>query len=125
MGADDLKFFYKIGYKLFNFGLYFTSFFFPTAVGACIFSTKKIHDEMKGFDLQIVLCEDCDYVKRAKKISRFKMIPIAFQFDPRRLEQDGFFKMGFTYLRANIRRFFLGEMKNNEIEYKFGHYDDK
>lgn len=52
------------------------------------------------------------------------MIPVSFWFDPRRLEQDGFVKMGLTYLKANVRRFFLGEMRNNEMEYQFDHYKD-
>lgn len=124
MGAEELAPFYKIGYSLFNAGLFLTSFFFPTAVGACIFSTKTAHNKINGFDEEIVLCEDCDYVKRSSKRYNFKMIPVTFYFDPRRLEQDGFFNMGFTYLRANVRRFFLGEMKKNEIEYKFGHYEE-
>ena len=125
MGAEDLEPFYKMGYGLFNAGLFITSFFFPTAVGACIFSTKTAHSRINGFDQEIILCEDCDYVKRLSKTYNFKMIPISFQFDPRRLKQDGFFNMGFTYFKANIRRFFLGEMKKNEMEYKFGHYKDQ
>jgi hypothetical protein len=72
-----------------------------------------------------VLCEDCNYVKKAAKTWRFRFLPLSFQFDPRRLEQDGFFKMGFTYLKANVRRFFFGEMRNNEMEYKFGHYQQQ
>ncbi len=124
MGAEELKPFYKMGYGLFNAGLFLTSFFFPTAVGACIFSTKTAHARINGFDQEIILCEDCDYVKRLSKTYNFRMIPVRFQFDPRRLEKDGFFNMGFTYFKANVRRFFLGEMKNNEMEYKFGHYED-
>jgi glycosyltransferase involved in cell wall biosynthesis len=122
MGSRKLAPAYKAGYGFFNAGLFTTQFFFPTAVGACIFSTKRAHDEIGGFDESIVLCEDCNYVKKAAKTWRFRFLPLSFQFDPRRLEQDGFCKMGFTYLKANVRRFFFGEMRNNEMEYKFGHY---
>ncbi|USD67973.1 glycosyltransferase [Vibrio sp. SCSIO 43136] len=125
MGADKLSFAYKAGYGVFNAGLFATQFFFPTAVGACIFSTKRLHQEIGGFDEQIVLCEDCDYVKRAAQTWRFRMLPVSFQFDPRRMEQDGFFTMGLTYLKANVRRFLFGEMRNNEMEYKFGHYSEQ
>ena len=89
-----------------------------------MFSTKRAHNEIDGFDQTIVLCEDCDYAKRAAKTWRYRMIPVSFWFDPRRLEQDGFVKMGLTYLKANVRRFFLGEMRNNEMEYQFDHYKD-
>lgn len=122
MNANGLPFHYKLGYMAFNAGMYVTQFFFPTAVGACIFSTKEAHKKIDGFDEKITLCEDCDYVKKASRTWRFRFLPISFSFDPRRLEQDGFFKMGFTYLKANIRRFFCGEMRNGEIKYPFNHY---
>lgn len=125
MGARQLTPVYKAGYGLFNAGLFATQFFFPTAVGACIFSTKRAHHEIGGFDEEIVLCEDCNYVKKAAQTWRFRFLPLSFQFDPRRLEQDGFVKMGATYLKANIRRFFFGEMRNNEMKYKFGHYQQQ
>ncbi|WP_117234834.1 glycosyltransferase family 2 protein [Vibrio maerlii] len=125
MGSSELPMIHKLGYGLFNGGLYLTQFFFPTAVGACIFSSRRVHQEIGGFDEEIVLCEDCDYVKRASQTWRFRFLPITFGFDPRRLDQDGTFKMGFTYLKANVRRFFFGEMRNNEMEYKFGHYSEQ
>ncbi|CAH0540268.1 glycosyltransferase family 2 protein [Vibrio marisflavi] len=123
MGAKNLSFVHKVGYSLFNLGLFTTQFVFPTAVGACIFSTKRVHDEIDGFDEKIVLCEDCDYVNRASKTWRFRFLHLTFGFDPRRLDQEGIFKMGATYLKANVRRLFFGEMRNNEMEYKFGHYN--
>lgn len=125
MGSKDLPMAHKLGYWVFNAGLFITQYTFPTAVGACIFSTKRVHNEINGFDESITLCEDCDYVKRASKTWRFRFLPMTFEFDPRRLDQDGFFKMGMTYFKANVRRFFFGEMRNNEMEYKFGHYKDQ
>lgn len=125
MGAKDLPIVHKFGYQLFNLGLFVTQFVFPTAVGACIFSTKRVHKEIGGFDEQITLCEDCDYVNKASKTWRYRLISMTFGFDPRRLDQDGVFKMGFTYLKANIRRIFFGEMRNNEMEYQFGHYQEQ
>tara|TARA_Y100001960_G_scaffold295687_1_gene340557 strand:+ start:132 stop:860 length:729 start_codon:yes stop_codon:yes gene_type:complete len=125
MGAKDLPMIHKLGYGLFNVGLYVTQYFFPTAVGACIFSTKRVHSEIGGFDESIVLCEDCDYVKRASQTWRFRFLNLTFGFDPRRLDQDGVFKMGYTYLSANVRRFLFGEMRNNEMNYQFGHYKEQ
>lgn len=122
MGADNLALIHKLGYSLFNAGLFATQFFFPTAVGACIYSTQQVHQQIGGFDEQITLCEDCEYVKKASMTWRYRMLPLSFTFDPRRLNQDGAIRMGYTYLKANLRRFFLGEMRNSEMEYKFGHY---
>ncbi|MBD1556442.1 glycosyltransferase [Vibrio sp. S9_S30] len=123
MGAKGLPFAHKAGYTLFNIGLFATQFVFPTAVGACIFSTKRVHADLAGFDEQIILCEDCDYVKRASQTWRFRFLPMTFEFDPRRLDQDGLASTGWLYLKANVRRFFFGEMRNQEMEYKFGHYN--
>lgn len=125
MGAKSLRMMHKLGYSLFNLGLFVTQFSFPTAVGACIFSTRRVHQSIGGFDEEIVLCEDCDYVNRASKTWRFRFLNMTFDFDPRRLDQDGTFTMGLTYLRANIRRLFLGEMRNNEMKYQFGHYNEQ
>ncbi|MGF1753962.1 glycosyltransferase [Vibrio makurazakiensis] len=125
MGAKDLPLAHKFGYSLFNAGLAVTQYVFPTAVGACIFSTKRAHNEIGGFDESITLCEDCDYVNRASKTWRFRFLTLTFGFDPRRLDQDGVLKMGMTYFKANVRRVFFGEMRNNEMEYKFGHYKEQ
>lgn len=125
MSSKGLPLVHKFGYGVFNAGLFATQFFFPTAIGACIFSTKRVQDEIGGFDEEIVLCEDCDYVKRASKTWRFRFLNMTFGFDPRRLDQDGVVKTGSTYLKANVRRFFKGEMRNNEMNYKFGHYKEQ
>lgn len=124
MNARKLPLHYCLGYSLFNVGLFATSYFFPTAVGACVFSTKQAHEKLGGFDEAITLCEDCDYVNRASKISKFRLLPLTFSFDPRRLQQDGFLGTGLIYLKANIYRFFNGEMRNNEMDYQFNHYKE-
>ncbi len=125
LGSKNLPIAMKAGYNAMNAGLFVTQFIFPTAVGACLFSTKSVHQKIGGFDENISLCEDCDYVKRASKTWRYRLIPVSFQFDPRRLEQEGMIKTGLTYLKANVRRFWRGEIRNNEIEYQFGHYQDQ
>lgn len=125
LGSSGLPMMYKLGYNAINAGMFVTQFVFPTAVGACIFSTRRAHQHIGGFDEDISLCEDCDYVKRLSKTFRFRFIPASFQFDARRLEQDGLFSTGFVYLKANVRRFFFGEIRNNEVKYEFGHYEDQ
>lgn len=123
MSIKQLPLAHKLGYGFMNLGLFATQYGFPTAIGACIFSTKTIHSRISGFDERITLCEDCDYVKRASRTWRFRLLPMSFGFDNRRLNQDGLLKTGFVYLRANIRRFFLGEIYNDDMGYKFAHYE--
>lgn len=122
MNARGLPLHYRLGYQLFNLGIYTTQFLSPTAIGACMFSTRTTHQQLGGFDQTIKLCEDCDYAKRAKQQASFRMLPISFRFDPRRLQQDGFITTGCKYLHANLYRFFIGELRHNKIRYDFGHY---
>ena len=113
---------FKLGYHLFNVGIYATQFIFPTAIGACLFSSKSIHERINGFDQSITLCEDCDYVNRASQLTPYRMLPMSFSFDPRRLRQDGYVKTGAKYLYANLYRLCVGEIRGGKLDYKFGHY---
>ena len=124
MQGDDLPWHYGAGFAAFNAGIRLTSRIFPTAIGACLFSTRKMHFAINGFDESLSLCEDCDYVLRASRQNRRSVgvLRDRFRFDTRRLQQDGFLATGFTYIRANVRRALLGELHNNEIKYEFGHY---
>lgn len=114
----------RLGIRLFDWGMWVSQFTFPTCTGACIFSTRSVHQLLGGFDTQIVLCEDCDYVNRASKSFKFRLLPVFFEFNTRRLNQDGLFKTGYTYLKANVLRMWKGELRNNEIHYPFGHYEN-
>lgn len=125
MSAEGLGWAYRVGFALFNAGIRFTASFFPTAIGACLYSTPGIHAAIGGFDEAISLCEDCNYVLKVHRRRRWDIgvLRTKFLFDPRRLKQDGFFSTGFVYLRANLHRFFIGELRNQEIRYQFGHYN--
>lgn len=125
LNAKALSKHFKLGYHLFNLGIFTSQFVFPTAIGACLFSHKDIHQEIDGFDASITLCEDCDYVNRAAKITRFRMLPMSFNFDPRRLRQDGYIKTGSKYLYANLYRLCIGEIRHERLNYQFGHYQSE
>lgn len=125
MSAEGLNPAYKLGFAAFNVGIRATALFYPTAIGACLFSTPQLHQQISGFDETLSLCEDCNYVLKARRSgARTALLKPKFRFDPRRLQQDGFLATGLVYLRANLRRFFRGELHNQEIPYRFGHYDE-
>ena len=115
------------GMRLFNLGQWLFQRVFPMATGACLFSTRMAHEKLGGFDEAIVLCEDCDYIRRAVKEKglRFGMVRQKYFFNTRRLEKDGVLRMGFIYLRANFHRLFFGELYGNPFSYRFDHYDDR
>jgi len=124
MRGTGLPWAYRAGFATFNAGIWLSSHVFPTAIGACLFSTPKLHASIGGFDETLSLCEDCDYALRAFKSNRpdVGVLQERFWFNPRRLEQDGLFATGFTYLHANARRLFVGELHDHKIKYEFGHY---
>ena len=124
MSAEGLPLLYRLGFGAFNLGIRLTKPIFPTAIGACLFSTPDVHRSICGFDETIELCEDCDYVLRASHTPDANLLILKpkFCFDPRRLEQDGFFATGLIYLKANLLRALRGELRNQEITYRFGHY---
>lgn len=117
----------KIGYSFMNIGFFITQFFSPTAVGAAMFSTKKVHNEINGFREDVKLCEDCDYVRDARrKKFKVRMIPLKCGFSNRRLEKDGTISTGAKYLKANMIRFVTGKsIQADRIKYNFGEYDEK
>ena len=124
MSTEGIPLRYRLGYAAFNAGIRLTSHFFPTAIGACLFSTRRLHQAIGGFDETISLCEDCNYALKSHRHDKgsLAVLNARFMFDPRRLEQDGFISTGLVYLRANFHRLFVGELHKQEIQYAFGHY---
>lgn len=100
-----------------------TQKFHPHVPGFCIFVKKGIHFSIAGFDESLVLAEDHDYVRRAKKVGKFGYlksykIPVSV----RRLSQDGRIKIALKYIAIELHLIFIGQIKKNIFNYKFGHY---
>lgn len=70
MSGDRTDLRQRLGYAVFNFGIKATELFFPTAIGACLFSTAQAHRAIDGFYEQLVLCEDCNYALKAYRWNR-------------------------------------------------------
>lgn len=96
----------------------------PRAPGFCIFSTKRLFERVGGFDESITLGEDHDFLKRA---SAYR--PMIWLYDTylevsvRRLEKEGRLGYAVKALQSDLYRNFVGEIRNNEIEYEFGNFD--
>ena len=99
---------------------------FPHMVGFCIFARKIIHEQLGGFDPSIVLSEDSDYVNRAHKIGKFRMLnSIRILCSVRRLEKEGGLIMGLKYTLIPLYRLIFGEIRTDIFKYRFDHYKDK
>ncbi|MCV6596912.1 MAG: glycosyltransferase [Mangrovicoccus sp.] len=124
MSGEGLAWHHRAGFALFNGAIRLSARFFPTAIGACMFSTPALHQKIGGFDERISLCEDCNYALKAHRAEPGKtgVLQAKFRFDPRRLQQDGTLATGWIYFKANLHRFFVGEISDQKIPYRFGHY---
>ena len=94
----------------------------PHAAGMCILVRRKTHDEIKGFDEEVVLAEDMDYVRRAAKQNhKFKVLkshPI--HTSVRRMEKDGRWGIAFKYTFGELWLLFKGPFKKMPFEYHMG-----
>jgi glycosyltransferase involved in cell wall biosynthesis len=95
----------------------------PYAMGACILTRKDVFDRINGFDETIRVNEDAEYCQRAAKHGPFRILPHAIRVSTRRFDKEGYFKMGTKYVRLFVDRSLRGELRDDRIEYKFGHYD--
>lgn len=109
----------KIFLGIFNFWIYGTQCFYPHAIGGGIFCKKTLHEKISGFDENIKLGEDMDYVKRASKFGKFRILKsIRIGFCMRRYENEGRIKVGLKILLSVFHRIFLGEIKTDVFKYK-------
>ena len=114
----------KVGFAFLNFYMAVTSYFKPQTPGYCIFTTKKLHEKIGGFDPSIKVAEDWDYSQRAKKYVKFGVLnSIKVLYCMRRFEEEGRLKLYFKYLLMGFYRFFIGEIRTEKFNYKLGEHN--
>ncbi len=109
----------------FNTVIGLSQYFYPGAVGVCIFCKKEIHDKIKGFDETITLAEDFEYVGRAAKLGKFRLLRRSVYVSVRRADMEGRLHLLLKYISAAVYKVFVGEMRANEFKYEFGQYKEK
>ena len=94
--------------------------------GMVILARKNIHEKLGGFNENIKLGEDTDYLWRAKRRHVFGIIKSTkFFLSLRRFEAQGYFKTIFTYLAAGLYMIIFGFPKSNIFKYRFDIYHEK
>lgn len=117
------KFSYRIFSFLYNFFCFFRQYFSPISIGAGIVAKKEFHDLIGGFDHTLCLAEDYDYCQRIGKKGKFRIITSCrLLYSSRRIEKDGFFKVGLAWTRMAFYTFFNRKIKNLKIKYDFGKF---
>jgi|AntAceMinimDraft_18_1070375.scaffolds.fasta_scaffold07565_3 glycosyltransferase involved in cell wall biosynthesis len=118
------NFWQKLLFNIFyNFPVQIFSRIWPH--GSMVFLIKKKnHEEINGFDEEIIFLEDIEYVRRLSKRLRYKMIKSTKIFaSPRRFEEDGWITAYLKCLIGDIYMTFFGPIKKDIFHYKFNHYD--
>lgn len=117
-----IKFFFE---RFYNYPVKKLERFLP--YGAMGYLIKKgLHYKIKGFDEKIKICEDHDYVRRAAKLGKFGVLRgIKISISLRRFYKDGWLKVILKYISAELHYHFLGPIKSDIFNYKFGHYKGK
>ena len=109
----------KIFLGIFNCWISATQFFYPNAFGGGIFCRKSLHEKINGFDETIKLSEDMDYVKRAGKIGKFRILKsVKIGFSMRRYDNEGRFKVGLKLLLSVFHRLLFGEIRSDVFKYE-------
>jgi glycosyltransferase involved in cell wall biosynthesis len=105
-------------FSIFNIWSSATQFFYPNASGCGIFCKKSIHKKIGGFDEKIRLSEDMDYVRRAGKLGKFRILQTAgVDVSMRRFEKEGRLKVGLKLLLSAVYRLIFGEIKSDVFKY--------
>lgn len=112
----------KVFHEFFNYFMWVTSATRPHAPGFCIFAKKDMHERIDGFNEDIKLAEDHDYVHRAGKIAKFGLlktykIPVSV----RRFERDGRLNIAMKFLMCELYMRTKGPVTSDIFNYTFGH----
>lgn len=91
-----------------------------------IITTKKLHDEVEGFDEDLDFGEDTDYIERIGTISQFKVLRSPkLLVSTRRQEEEGLRNVAFKYAKSTFYQFRGKQITAEDLDYTFGHPDQK
>ena len=116
----------KIFYKLYNLWAWSFQRIIPHATNV-ILAKKEIHQSINGFDEEIRIAEDHDYVRRSAKIGKFgfvSSIPPVF-VSSRRFDRDGRCATYSKYVLCGLYMLFFGPVKSDIFRYRFRLYPKK
>lgn len=95
----------------------------PYIPGFCILVKRSVHKKIGGFDEMLKLAEDHDYVIRARKYGKFRVLAdVKIYVSTRRLEKEGRLRLIGKYFFSEIYRVFGGKIKKDIFKYEFGEH---
>jgi len=113
---------YKILFAMFNFWITVTQCCYPNASGSYIFCERNLHNKISGFNENLKLSEDMDYVKRAGKYGKFRILRSVKSYTSvRRFKKEGKLNLSLKLLLSSIYRIIFGEIKTDIFRYRHRH----
>ena len=98
------------------------SFIKPCYPGHCLFSHKKEHNQIGGFNEDINVMHDLIYVNSVSKLGKFRIINTKSIYSLRRFEQYGVNKTMFNWIKFMAYFLLNSGTKSNKMGYIFGEY---
>lgn len=97
----------------------------PHAPGYCILARRDVTERIGGFNEEIKVAEDHDFVTRASAHGPFRMLDSAwFYVSVRRYEKEGRIAYSLKAARISAYRMIHGEITDDSVvEYEFGNFD--
>ncbi len=104
----------------YNFWTKLSQDFLPHACNS-ILAKKTIHQKINGFDEEIVLAEDHEYVREVGRCGKFGYIELdnPVLTSDRRTRRDGSVKTYIKYFFAGLYMLFIGPIKSDIFNYRF------
>lgn len=96
----------------------------PHAPGFCILVRRNLHERIGGFDESVVLAEDHEYVQRAAKLGKFRILRCPpMPTSMRRIEKEGIIGLAFKYLYTELHVLAGVPVREIPFEYEFAAFD--
>jgi len=93
----------------------------PHAPGFCILSRRITHEKMGGFDESLMLSEDIDYARRAKRDGKFGILRSAhIPVSMRRVGKEGLVGLGLKYAWCEMYALAGKPVRVAPFKYEFG-----
>lgn len=106
-------------FSFFDVMFFLLQYFRPSGAGACIIVTKELWKRAGGFN-EGFLFDDMEFLYRAGKCGRFRIVPFLVGVSTRRIKKMGILPFLFLYTKLSFY-FATGQLKKtNKITYPFG-----
>jgi glycosyltransferase involved in cell wall biosynthesis len=93
----------------------------PHAVGLFIVVRRELHERIGGFDESVVLAEDHEYVRRASKAGKYRVLHgVKVRTSMRRIHHEGRLKILQIFWYSEIRTLLGIPIRSIPFEYDFG-----